>query len=179
MFLPARDASQDWLGVVIAVPEPWVSLITETRLALGDVAAAQIPAHITLMPPLAVPATDREAVFEHLARIAKQHRPFRLSVRGTGTFMPVSPVVYLDVDEGARECADLADEVRCGPLDHALRFPYHAHVTLAQGLSKDQLRTALEIGKDFRASWRVPGFRLDKVEEDGSYTSAALFNFSS
>ena len=66
MFLPTRDETEDWLGVVVAVPEPWVSQITEARLALGDEAAANVPAHITIMPPLAVCVDDREAVFEHL-----------------------------------------------------------------------------------------------------------------
>ncbi len=179
MFLPSRQESEDWLGVVIAVPEPWVSLITEARLALGDEAAAQVPAHITVMPPLAVPAAKKEAVFEHLRAVAKRHRPFRVTVRGTGSFLPVSPVVYLRVDEGARQCADLADEVRVGPLDYEPRFPYHPHVTLAHGVTPTALEAAKQLGKNFEASWVVPGFRLDKVEENGAYTSAALFNFSS
>lgn len=179
MFLPSRSSSEEWLGVVIAVPEPWVSLITETRLKLGDECAAKVPAHITIMPPLAVPSADREAVFDHLAAVAKRHHPFRITVRGTGTFLPTSPVVYLDIAKGARQCADLADDVRCGPLEYELRFPYHAHITLAQNLPEDRLRAAAESGKDFEASWMVPGFRLDRVEADGAYTSAALFDFSS
>lgn len=179
MFLPTRNAAEEWLGVVVAVPEPWVSLITQARLGLGDESAAKVPAHITIMPPLAVPSDEREAVFSHLARVAKRHHSFRITIRGTGSFLPTSPVVYLEVAKGARQCADLADDVRCGPLHYDLRFPYRAHITLAQGLPEPRLRQAEALGKDFEASWLVPGFRLDRVEADGSYTSAALFDFSS
>lgn len=91
MFLPTRCEDEDWLGVLIAVPEPWVSQITEARLALGDKAAAQIPAHITLIPPIAVKSDEREAVFAHLRLVVKRHHPFRISIRGTDTFMPISP----------------------------------------------------------------------------------------
>ncbi len=178
MFLPARDDTQDWLGVVVAVPEPWVSQITEARLALGDPAAANVPAHVTIMPPLAVPQDDREVVFDHLRKVAKRHNPFKITVRGSGSFLPVSPVVFLNVVGGARECADLADDVRSGPLEYNLRFPYHAHITLAQGVSEPRLDAALKLGEGFEASWVVPGFRLDKLEADGSYTSVALFDFS-
>lgn len=179
MFLPTRDETEDWMGVVIAVPEPWVSQITEARLSLGDAAAANVPAHVTIMPPLAVSPDDREAVFEHLRAVAKRHGPFKISIHGSGSFLPVSPVVFLNVEVGARECADLADDVRSGPLEYNLRFPYHAHITLAQGLSEPRLEEALDLGKGFEASWTVPGFRLDKLEADGSYTSVALFDFSS
>lgn len=179
MFLPPRNDADEWLGVVIAVPEPWVSLITQARLDLGDESAERVPAHITIMPPLAVPSDKREAVFDHLATVARRHHSFKITVRGTGTFLPTSPVTYLKVAKGARQCADLADEVRCGPLEYDLRFPYHPHITLAHGLPEPLLRRAEERGADFNASWHVPGFRLDRVEADGSYTSAALFDFSS
>ena len=39
--------------------------------------------------------------------VAARRRPFRLTLRGTGTFRPVSPVVYLRVDEGWDECVGL------------------------------------------------------------------------
>ncbi|WP_099331699.1 2'-5' RNA ligase family protein [Actinomyces minihominis] len=179
MYVPDRSESEEWLGVVIAVPEPWVSLLTEARLGLGDEAGARVPAHITVMPPIAVSSDNREAVFEHLAAIAKQHRPFRITVQGTGTFLPVNPVVYLSVEEGERQCADLADDIRNGPLDYDPRFPYHPHITLAYGEDQGMLEKAMEWGADFEASWMVPGFRLDRVEATGSYASVALFNFSS
>mgnify|MGYP002735275269 CR=1 FL=1 len=177
MFLPSRENGEEWLGVVIAVPEPWISTITEMRLALGDPLAEKVPAHITLMPPIAVPAGRRADVLRHLRNVTKAQSPFKLSLRGSGTFMPVSPVVYLNVNKGASHCKQLAEDIRSGPLDYKQRFPYHPHVTLAQGLAEAQLKRGLAMGADMEASWRVPGIRLDRVAEDGSYVSTAIFDF--
>mgnify|MGYP001787953198 CR=1 FL=1 len=65
MFLPQRLPGQDWLGVVVAIPEPWVSHLTDLRLRLGDPAGSRIPAHITLMPPTPVARDARADVIDH------------------------------------------------------------------------------------------------------------------
>lgn len=46
MFLPQRSPGQDWLGVVIAIPEPWVTQLTELRLGLGDLQGSLSLIHI-------------------------------------------------------------------------------------------------------------------------------------
>ncbi len=178
MYLPERGEHEDWLGIVIAVPEPWDSQITAMRRELGDRLASKVPPHVTIMPPIAVSAQQREEVFEHLRSVASGHRPFRISLSGSGTFEPVSPVAFLNVDQGAGECAQLAEDVRSGPLDYSIRFPYHPHVTLAQNVDRPILTRALELGASFEASWMVQGFRIDRVEVDGSYVSTAIFDFS-
>ena len=177
MYLPARNDSEEWFGIVIAIPEPWLSEITKMRLDLGDSAAEQVPPHVTIMPPIALPSDDREQIVEHLRKVVRDHRPFRISLQGSGTFMPVSPVVYLNVDKGASQCSALAEDVRSGPLDYRLRFPYHPHVTLAHNVPEDLLQRGLEDGADFEASWMVSGVRLDRIERNGSYVSAAIFDF--
>ncbi|QWW20737.1 2'-5' RNA ligase family protein [Schaalia sp. 19OD2882] len=176
MYLPPRRPDEDWLGVVIAIPEPWVSALTKARLDLGDAMGASVPAHITLVPPLAVPTCARIDVIRHLRSIALKHRPFRVTLRGAGSFAPVSPVAFVNVDEGAAECTMLAEDLRSGPLDHPLRFPYHPHVTLAAGVDHETLQRAVEFAGGVEASWMVPGFRLDRVDENGMYHSQALFD---
>jgi hypothetical protein len=44
------------LGVSIAVPEPYGSLLQERRAGFGDPAAHGIPTHVTLLPPTEVDA---------------------------------------------------------------------------------------------------------------------------
>lgn len=177
MYLPERLRGQEWLGVVVAIPEPWVTQLTELRLNLGDLQGALVPAHITILPPVSVPREDRTRVIRHLRSVAQRHHPFRLTLRGADSFRPTTQVAYVSVDEGAPECRILADDVRTGPLDRPLRFPYHPHVTLAQGVEDPAIDLALELGADFEASWIVPGFRLDRVDEAGRYSSMALFDF--
>ena len=94
MFLPQRLPGQDWLGVVIAIPEPWVSELTDLRLRLGDLQGSRVPAHITLMPPVPVATESRGEVIEHLSAIARRSRPFRVALRGADCFRPLSPVAF-------------------------------------------------------------------------------------
>ena len=177
MFLPQRLPGQDWLGVVVAIPEPWVTQLTDLRLRLGDLAGSRIPAHITLMPPTPVAREARAEVIDHLRSIASRHSPFRVTLSGTDSFRPVSNVAFMTLAEGASDCTDLAEEIRSGPLDHETRFPYHPHVTLAQDVDDVALDMALDIGATVEASWIVPGFRLDRIAPSGIYSSMALFDF--
>ena len=52
-----------------------------------------------------------------------------MHLRGTGTFRPVSPVVFVSLVEGISQCEQLADAVRRGPLaiDLALPVPPARH----------------------------------------------------
>ncbi|WP_455158712.1 2'-5' RNA ligase family protein [Schaalia cardiffensis] len=177
MFLPHRSPGQDWLGVLIAIPEPWVTQLTELRLSLGDLQGSRVPAHITILPPTPFPTGERPEVIRHLREVAKHHTPFRVTLKGSDSFRPLSQVAFLSLSEGAAECANLADEVRTGPLDIEQRFPYHPHVTLAQDVDDPALDLALDLGANFEASWLVPGFRLDRVDENGMYSTMALFDF--
>ncbi len=111
------------IGVAIAIPEPWGSELQDYRTSIGDTTAAQIPTHITLIPPTEVDAADLEPVAEHLASAASAVEPFDIHLRGTGTFRPVSPVVFVTLVEGISSCELLADAVRSGPLDVDLQLP--------------------------------------------------------
>ena len=177
MFLPQRSPDQDWLGVVIAIPEPWVTQLTDLRLGLGDLQGSRVPAYITILPPTPFPTEKRAEVIRHLREVAKHHRPFRITLRGSDSFRPLSQVAFLTLAEGGPECTDLAEDIRTGPLDVPQRFPYHPHVTLAQDVDDPALDLALDVGDTFEATWLVPGFRLDRVDANEMYSTMALFDF--
>ena len=80
MYLPQRLPGQEWLGVVIALPEPWVSVLTDIRVSLGDDQGTKVPAHITILPPTAVDMERREEVIEHLRAVAQRYTPFRVTL---------------------------------------------------------------------------------------------------
>lgn len=177
MYLPPRGADQEWVGLLVAIPEPWVTELTEARRNLGDPAADRVPAHITLIPPTAINRDEREDLLIHLQKVVSYFGPFRITLSGTSTFLPVSPVAYLELIQGADDCRALSEELRSGPLDFKLRFPYHPHVTLAHGLPTETILQAQQQWDNFHASWVVPGFRLDTINEQGIYTTRALFDF--
>ncbi|WP_129841929.1 2'-5' RNA ligase family protein [Streptomyces sp. RFCAC02] len=156
------------LGVSIAVPEPHGGRLRRSRLAFGDAAAAGIPTHVTLLPPTEVAAAARPGIDAHLAGVAAAGRPFALRLSGTGTFRPLTPVVFVRVVEGGDACDRLQSAVRAGggPLARELAYPYHPHVTVAHGIAEDAMDRAQAELAEYEARWTVRGFAL--YEQDGT-----------
>jgi len=146
------------LGVVVSVPDPWAQLLVEWRGKCGDPQATLVPPHVTLLPPTEVPLAQRSAISEHLAEVAAAHPPFDVHLAGTGTFRPVSEVVYVAVVHGMAECELIATDVRTGPLRRSLAFPYHPHVTVAHDVPTEMLELASSGLSDLRAEFRVDSF---------------------
>jgi 2'-5' RNA ligase len=148
------------IGVAIAIPEPWASELQDYRTSVGDTTATQIPTHITLIPPAEVGDDELPAVTDHLAGAAATVEPFDIHLRGTGTFRPVSPVVFVTLAEGISHCELLADAVRRGPLAVDLDFPYHPHVTIAHHLDDPTLDRAFDELATFECRFAVDAFSL-------------------
>ncbi|MFC7217383.1 2'-5' RNA ligase family protein [Streptomyces polyrhachis] len=184
------------LGVSIAVPEPYGSLLQQRRTDFGDTAALGIPTHVTLLPPTEVRPGERPAVDAHLAAVAARTAPFAMRLRGTDSFRPLTPVVFVRVVEGAEECARLQRLVRggdggdgagradgtggtAGPLARELQFPYHPHVTVAHGIDEAAMdRAAAELA-DFEAAWTAGGFALyEQGAGDGVWRLRRAFTFA-
>jgi 2'-5' RNA ligase len=132
------------IGVSVAIPDPWGQQLQDYRVGLGDQAAQGIPTHITLLPPLEVPGDQLETISAHLSECALQSGPMRIHLRGTGTFRPVSPVIFINVVAGISQLEMLAKQIRQGPLAVETKFPYHPHVTVAQELDDDLLDQAFD-----------------------------------
>jgi 2'-5' RNA ligase len=146
------------IGVSIALPEPWASELQEYRTSIGDLTAAKITTHITLVPPTEV--DDVAAIEDHLADQSAGFAAFRIHLRGTGTFRPVSPVVFVNVVEGIVECEQLTAAVRRGPLAGDSEFPYHPHVTIGHHLEDAALDRAFRELESFDGSFIVNDFHL-------------------
>ncbi|MFC3578381.1 2'-5' RNA ligase family protein [Streptomyces yaanensis] len=167
------------IGVSIAVPEPHGSLLQELRAGFGDAAAHGIPTHVTLLPPTEVDASELPAIEAHLTGVAAAGRPFPMRLSGTGTFRPLSPVVYVQVVEGAEACAWLQKKVRddSGPVARELVFPYHPHVTVAHGIDEAAMDRAYEELADYAAEWPCTGFALYEQGADGVWRKLREFTF--
>ena len=148
------------IGVSIPVPDPFGPALQDFRVSLGDDSARHIPTHITLVPPAEVPDESLGDIEAHLVDTAARHRPFRVRLRGTGTFRPVSPVVFVGVVEGISGCEMLAAATRSGPLAVDLGFPYHPHVTVAHDLPDERLDRAFTELADYEAGFEVDEFWL-------------------
>lgn len=161
------------IGVAIPVPAPLGEELQRCRAATGDPLAWSVPTHVTLVPPVAVAGAELPQVHGHLARAAGRVRPFAMALRGTGTFRPVSPVVYVALAGGAEQVAGLEARVRAGVLAGERRFPFHPHVTLAQGVDEAALDRALAGLADFEADVAVDCFTLYRHDGDGVWRPEA------
>lgn len=154
------------IGVAITVPQPYSATLQAARSRVGDPAAPSIPPHITLLGPTVVPPRDLPSVEQHLEDVASQQRPFILRLRGTGTFRPVSPVVFVQVVDGIAGCEALERHVRTGPLAQDLRFNYHPHVTVAHEVSDEALNMAFAELSGFDAWFVVSAFHSYEYCDD-------------
>ena len=178
------DVAQEWgewpitIGVAIPIPEPFLGELGAYRERFGDPLAHAIVAHITLVPPMGVPGPDEiSAVVAHLERVAAHQQPFEVVLAGAETFRPVSPVVFVPLAAGADQVRALEAEVRVGPLDRPLLFPYHPHVTVAHDLDEEWLDQAYEAMQPYRAAFEVGSLALFVQEPDGVWRERQQFPF--
>ena len=105
-----------------------------------------------------------------------------------GTFRPVSPVVYLSLRSGAKECDSLQARVRDrrGPLARSLSFPFHPHVTLAHEVADEGLDVAARQGAGLVMDFTVTKLHLyrhltrsgcDEYPGSGGWEVVAAFAF--
>jgi 2'-5' RNA ligase len=162
------------IGVAVAIPEPWATELVDYRLRIGDPTAEGVPSHITLIPPTELP-DGLDEIEAHLATAASEVAPFRVHLRGTGTFRPVSPVVFVSLAEGISQCEQLAAAVRRGPLAVDLDYPYHPHVTVAHHLDDPTLDRAFDDLAGFDCAFDVTDFHLYVHHEQEGWRSTRTF----
>ncbi len=163
-------------GVAVTIPDPWGPELQESREAFGDTMAPAIPPHVTLLPPTEVAPEVLDEFTEHLERVAGRADPFRMVLSGTGTFRPVSPVVFVQVSHGISACEGLEGEVRGGPVSRRLDFPYHPHVTVAHHLDEASMDRAFDALAGFRCDFDVATIELYHHDSDGVWKVLRSFN---
>lgn len=161
----AGGADRPLVGVILGFPDTVAQELRAWRASFGDRMAEVIPAHITLVTT--TETSDWDAAVRHVRAVAAQARPFTVRLNGTGTFRPVSPVVYVNVEEGFEECVSLHSQLQQGPLARTLPFPYHPHVTVAHDLPPERLDEAQSGLESYSAAFTVDSMGLYQHDADG------------
>lgn len=159
------------IGIAIGIPQPWGAELDAARASTGDPQAALIPAHVTLLGPTVLPVSaelDRR-IDRLLRKVAAASAPFAIQLRGTGTFRPVSQVVFVALAAGIAECERLAAAIRTGPLRRELVHPYHPHVTVGHDVPGPALDGVFEQMADYSARFTVDHFTRYEHTGDGSW----------
>jgi len=149
------------LGVALLVPEPVATEIDGLRRALGDGALGRIPAHLTLVPPVNV-ALDRIDQATHLlTHAAAAFAPLELTLGPVVTFLPATPVLYLEVGGDVDRLHALRDAVFRDPLARSLTYDFVPHVTLADEVtSEERIAAAVAALADYRREVRFDRVHL-------------------
>ncbi len=163
------------IGVSIPVPEPWGEWLREKRRSFGDSGADHIPSHITLAPPLEIDPAQLDSLAEDLSSEALKHSPFKVALAGTGTFRPVSDVVYIVVRQGVPESAALARGVQRVVQSPVPEHDFHPHVTVAHDLDQDALDVAAADLDDFECEFDVDEIELYVHKDDSGWEPIRAF----
>jgi 2'-5' RNA ligase len=104
--------------------------------------------HVTLLPPRPRIATH-EAAWEAIQDTCQSFSPFRLELGPVAVF-PKTNVVYLEIGAGSRALEEAHTRLNFGVNHCQERFPFHPHLTLAQGLAAGP---AEAVAQQARARW--------------------------
>lgn len=163
------------IGVSLPVPQPYAARLQAARRGAGDPLADAVPPHVTLMPPTEVDATGLSALESHLGAVCTAYPAFRMTLRGTGTFRPISPVVFVAVAMGIGQCEQLEQAIRSGPVTRELEFNYHPHVTVAHHVDDGAMDRVFDELAGFEADFPVTGVDLYEHGDDGVWRSVRTF----
>jgi 2'-5' RNA ligase len=165
------------LGVAIEIPAPYGPELDAIRMTYAP-GAVEMPAHVTILAPFDVDPEVMPSVIDHMTRVAAASQPFRLVLQGSGSFRPVSPVVFVAVADGIAGCEGLERRVRSGALGVESRFPYHPHVTIAHDVEPDVLDRAFDDLSGYRAAMQIDAMSLHENVE-GTWQLVQSFPFGS
>ncbi len=167
------------IGVAIPVPDPFGAMLREKRADFGDPMAETVPSHVTLVPPTEVEDDELEVVCSSLERASATLPPFPMRLRGTGTFRPVSPVVFVAVSQGISYTEMLARCVQNALDSPEPEFPFHPHVTVAHNLDEASLDRAYDDLRDFECQFTVNEFALYHHQDDCGWVPRRTFPLGS
>jgi len=165
------------ISVSIAVPAPFGGELQRLRASFGDPSARSIPTHVTLLSPTEIADEESPEIHDHLQRVAEAQQPFTMLLRSTGTFRPVSPVVFVQVAGGISACERIEQAIRTGPLKRDVEFYYHPHVTVAHNVGDGAMDRAFNELASYECSFEVRSFDLFEHGDDLVWRPVDTFDF--
>ena len=112
------------LGVALLLPEPAASEVDTLRRAMGADDVDRLPSHLTLVPPVNVHDDDMPAALDLLRDAAQRTTPFSLTLGPPRTFLPINPVLYLEVGGDVAAVDALRNRIFRPPLERNLTWPF-------------------------------------------------------
>ena len=152
------------LGVVILLPPPTADEVQGLRRACADSMLERVAPHLTLVPPVNVREDDLATAMAVLRGAAAAAPPvLELTLGPVTSFLPVNPVLYLDVAGDVAHVHALRQAGVAPPFARDMDHLFVPHVTLATEMTEDRIAHAEAALADYAAVVRVD--RVHVLEE--------------
>lgn len=162
------------LGVALLISPPLDREIDGLRRALGDGALARIPPHITLVPPVNVREELLRSTLDVLSDAAADASPLRLELGPPATFLPINPVLFLQVGgPDLSALVSLRDDVFRPPLERSLTWPFVPHLTLADECDPERIEAGMQALRDYRVTATFDRVHLLQEQEGRTWSPIA------
>lgn len=106
----------------------------------------QVAAHLTILPPRLLRGTE-DAALQVLERICGEEQPFEVSLGAVGTFLPVTPTVFIRIEGSAHRMSDLHAKLNTEELQYSEEWPYIPHMTIAKMGAEQDAQAAFETAR--------------------------------
>ena len=151
--------------MALVLPQPLGERLDRARRLLQP-ARRHMPAHITLVPPLALSPKDAQHAASVMREVAAAHPPIPVVFRSAATFAPCSSTAYLDVASGTEQIREVAAALDRAPFTMRGR-PLQPHVTIASRASGLLIQAALAVFDDFSADAVLETVTLFVLTDEG------------
>ena len=145
---PASGTPINCFALINYIPGELGRFLNALRIELVTGCHAQ--SHVTLLPPRAIKASTPEA-WVAIQAVSESLPPFRVTLDEVQVFAGTN-VIYLAIGEGRSMLLETHANFCHGALNNREAFPYHPHVTLAQGLEPDYVESSADLA---RHRWRT------------------------
>jgi 2'-5' RNA ligase len=150
------------LYAVVAYVKNELGAFVEQLRREVDPRYGHLPAHITVLPPRCLNGSEGQAR-DTVEELCRDQRPFEIAFGDVESFVPRSPVVFIQVAHAAYKMRELHDRLNTGPFLYEEPWPYMPHLTI---IKSEEPRHAQEVLANIRQRWAAyPGPRRIPIEE--------------
>ncbi|MDX2149731.1 MAG: 2'-5' RNA ligase family protein [Bryobacteraceae bacterium] len=147
-------------ALVTYTPDPLGAFLNHLRQEL--VHACRIQSHVTVLPPRPISGTAEQA-WAQLQEQLRDTASFRIELDRVNVFSGTN-VVFIEIGEGRRQLLELHHQLNDRYLGFEEPYTYHPHLTLAQGVSEENVAAVADLARRRWAEFRFSrSFDVDSL----------------
>jgi 2'-5' RNA ligase len=142
---PCQDAQPaqpiNSYALVSYLPGPLGRFVDSLRRDLVQGCIAQ--SHVTILPPRPLPLPPETSAAQLRSKL-ERFQPFEIEITDIERF-ETTGVVYAAIGRGRQDLIDMHAQLNADAFQFCEPYPYHPHITLAQGIEPSRLDEIFEV----------------------------------